>query len=167
MNESTYVTENRNKGKKRKTEPQINCRRQKEEDDDDENDAANAEEEDVEQDEDYDLQPNPTSNSAPSSRSRESEVLLGEGQRLSSFPPVVKRSMNRMHSSVLNIAALELDVERGESRNTQSSVVLENVSYGQLQALSSVPAYCLSSGGDDQERAFVITPPGMTLRGLV
>uniref|UniRef100_A0A7N0ZRS4 SWI/SNF complex subunit SWI3C n=1 Tax=Kalanchoe fedtschenkoi TaxID=63787 RepID=A0A7N0ZRS4_KALFE len=160
-------SENRNKCKKRKREPQISSRRQKdEEDDDDEDDAAavNADD-DGEQDEDYDLQPNPNPspnpNPVPSLLSRESEVVSGEGERLSSFPPVVRRLVNRFHSSVLNVAALERALERGESRNMPNPPVLENVSYGQLQALSSVPADCLSYGGDDQERAFVITPPAI------
>lgn len=79
---------------------------------------------------------------------------------------MTKRTVNRPHSSVMAIVALERAVESGDNNNNKGPLpnppFLENVSHGQLQALSSVPA---DSSSLDQDRndgtnsAFVITPP--------
>jgi SWI/SNF related-matrix-associated actin-dependent regulator of chromatin subfamily C len=60
-----------------------------------------------------------------------------------------------------------LGMERGHRGAMQNGVVLENVSYGQLQALSAVPPDCLD-GGDGSSSSYVITPPViMEGRGVV
>lgn len=106
----------------------------------------------------------------------ESEVLKDGGVRICGFPPVVKHAVNRPHSSVLSIVASERANQSGDNGKGQQQLqtrlpVLENVSYGQLQALSAVPA---DSPVFDQERtdgavsAYVITPPQiMEGRGVV
>ncbi|KAJ8762768.1 hypothetical protein K2173_022897 [Erythroxylum novogranatense] len=86
----------------------------------------------------------------------EAEFLDGRGVRLCEFPLVTKHAVNRPHASVLSIAALERANLAGESGGTRGPVPeLENVSYGQLQALSSMPA----EGGDGGNSAYVVTPP--------
>jgi len=75
--------------------------------------------------------------------------------------------VNRPHSSVTAIVALERALESGDNK-AQSALtppVLENVSYGQLQALSSVPSDNFAFDGDS---SFVITPPAILEgRGVV
>lgn len=100
---------------------------------------------------------------------RESEVLSDGGVRISEFPSVIKHTVNLPHSSVLALVAAERSALYGNSDKSQSKQVvsLENVSYGQLQVLSAVPA--------DQERAdgsgttaYVVSPPViMEGRGVV
>lgn len=169
-------SETRNKWKKRKRDPQITRRPKHEEDDDDEdNDGGVPDNDDIDHDDDYDLHPNrnPNPNSDNSSIARESEVLSDGGLRISEFPTVIKHTVNRPHSSVLGIVAMERAAQCGESRNLPNTMVLENVSYGQLQALSAVPADSPALAVGDQERAdgssaYVITPPPiMEGRGLV
>uniref|UniRef100_A0A5B7A1I3 Putative SWI/SNF complex subunit SWI3C isoform X1 n=1 Tax=Davidia involucrata TaxID=16924 RepID=A0A5B7A1I3_DAVIN len=167
-------SETRNRWRKRKREPQVS-RRQKHQDDDDDEEE---DEDDLEQQPEYDDDPNPHSapnnSSDPAPIAGESEVLSAGGVRISDFPPVIKHTVNRPHSSVLGIVALERAIRCGESRNQQNNaVVLENISYGQLQALSAVPAGSPALAVGDQERgdgssAYVITPPPiMEGRGVV
>ncbi|KAI8015857.1 SWI/SNF complex subunit SWI3C [Camellia lanceoleosa] len=155
--------------KKRKREAQIGRRSKPQDDDidDDEEDDDDLEQQQPEFDED---QQNPQSGPDPPPISRESEVLSDGGVRISDFPPVIKHTVNRPHSSVLAIVALERAIQCGEVKNLQNGVVLENISHGQLQALSAVPA------AGDQERAdgsssttaYVIAPPPiMEGRGVV
>ncbi|KAL3736724.1 hypothetical protein ACJRO7_025632 [Eucalyptus globulus] len=98
---------------------------------------------------------------------RETEVLSDGGVRICDFPPVVKRAVNRPHSSVLGIVALERANSVGEGRDQVQGggVCLENVSYGQLQALSAVPAdspgLADSEKGDGDAPSFVATPPSI------
>ncbi|CAL5386918.1 unnamed protein product [Camellia sinensis] len=156
--------------KKRKREPQIG-RRSKPQDDDIDDDEEDDDELEQQQQPEFDEdQQNPQSGPDPPPISRESEVLSDGGVRISDFPPVIKHTVNRPHSSVLAIVALERAIQCGEGKNLQNGVVLENISHGQLQALSAVPA------AGDQERAdgssstpaYVITPPPiMEGRGVV
>ncbi|XP_010521300.1 PREDICTED: SWI/SNF complex subunit SWI3C [Tarenaya hassleriana] len=89
-------------------------------------------------------------------------VLEESGTRLSDFPAVVRRGVIRPHPSISAVAAAERAGLVGETKGHSSLPALENVSYGQLQALSSVPA---DSPGFDPERndgsssAYVISPP--------
>ncbi|GAB2288468.1 hypothetical protein Dimus_022800 [Dionaea muscipula] len=116
--------------------------------------------------------------SAAASVARESEVLADAGVRISDFPAVVKRTLTRYHSSVMGIVAMERagasgDRDRQLQLQQQSSgggggiggVILENVSYGQLQALSAVPAdTAVLLGLGDQENtasSYVVTPPAI------
>ncbi|KAG5544139.1 hypothetical protein RHGRI_016774 [Rhododendron griersonianum] len=169
--------------KKRKREPQIG-RRSKLQNDDVYDDEEEEEDEELkpesESDEDrhqQQQQRNPQSGSDPAPAA---EVLSEGGVRVSDFPPVVKHTVNRPHPSVLGIVALERAIQcGGEGKGLLNhGAVLENISHGQLQALSAVPAdspALLAAG--DQERgegssssaaAYVITPPPiMEGRGVV
>lgn len=162
----------RGKWRKRKREPQISRRQQKHEDDEEEEEDA---EDDLEQREDDSdgLHHNPQSGAAATDPGpQESEVLDG-GVRCCDFPLVVRHAVNRPHQSVLSIVALERANQCGDSRAQalSSPLLMENLSYGQLQALSAVPA---DSPALDQDRsdggnsAYVITPPPiMEGRGVV
>ncbi|KAI8022836.1 SWI/SNF complex subunit SWI3C [Camellia lanceoleosa] len=56
----------------------------------------------------------------------ESKVLSDSGVRISHFPPMIKHTVNRPHSSVLAIVALEKAIQCGKGKNLQNGVVLEN-----------------------------------------
>ncbi|XP_062099477.1 SWI/SNF complex subunit SWI3C isoform X2 [Humulus lupulus] len=175
-------SDGRGKWRKRRREPQINRRLKQEDEEDDEDEAVPDENLDQQQDREDDsedgVQPNPQSgSSAPdpsSSSSHESEVSPDGAVRCSDFPPVMRRILNRPHPSVMAIVALERANEFGESKvqgQGSSLMFLENVSHGQLQALSAVPPDC---PGLDQDRsdggnsAYVVTPPPiMEGRGVV
>lgn len=129
--------------------------------------------EDEEEEEDLDQQQqeidedhlNPSSSADRSASAKESEVLAEGGERICEFPPVIKRAVIGPHSSVLNMVALEMGGQSGESRGQgQNRVVLENISYGQLQAISAVPADSPALGVDERGEgsgsgSYVITPP--------
>ncbi|KAJ6352710.1 hypothetical protein OIU76_001856 [Salix suchowensis] len=79
------------------------------------------------------------------------------------FLPVTRLAVNRPHASVMAIVAAERASLAGESSHRGQLVVnLENVSYGQLQAVSAMTADC---DGSDLERSdggntgYVVTPP--------
>lgn len=83
---------------------------------------------------------------------------------------MVRHTVNRYHSSVLAILAMERANQCGESGSRQNAVALENISHGQLQALSAVPPDSLSDPdrADGSSGAYVITPPGIIEgRGVV
>ncbi|KAI9113366.1 hypothetical protein K1719_015891 [Acacia pycnantha] len=154
-------SDNRNKWRKRKREPQISRRQQKHEDEDEDDEDPNGEDDHLERQDDSEDQtqhPNPQSGSN-SQAQLEIEVLSDDGVQISQFPKVIKRTVNRPHASVTAIVALERANESGDNKGQlQNSPFLENVSHGQLQALSTVPA---DSSALDQDRnsAYVITPP--------
>ncbi|GLT84964.1 hypothetical protein SLE2022_031690 [Rubroshorea leprosula] len=92
----------------------------------------------------------------------ESEVLLDGGIRISEFPAVVKRTVNRPHASVMAIVAAERAGLEGDSKGQQVGVaVLENVSHGQLQALSAEPP------AHAQDKFVITPPPIMEGRGVI
>lgn len=93
----------------------------------------------------------------------ESEVLADGGVRISEFPSVVKRTVNRPHCSVMAIVAAERVGLVGDSKGHQqlALAVLENVSHGQLQAVSAeAPAV-------EPEKYVITPPPIMEGRGVV
>ncbi|KAK3023054.1 hypothetical protein RJ639_044770, partial [Escallonia herrerae] len=156
--------------KRKRGDPQINRKPKQPLQDD--NDVDDDDENDIDEDLDpphHNHQPEPDehhqnpNNRNPPDPARETEVLAGGGVRISDFPVAVRHAVNRPHSSVLAVVAAERAGQRGESRGQHvSGIALENLSYGQLQALSAVPA----EGGDDA--ACVITPPAiMEGRGMV
>ncbi|KAB5568574.1 hypothetical protein DKX38_002367 [Salix brachista] len=110
--------------------------------------------------------------SRPDPNPQETEVLIYGGVRVCDFPPVTRLAVNRPHVSVMEIVAAERVNLTGESSNRgQLPVNLENVSYGQLQAVSAVTA---ESVGSDLERSdggnsgYVVTPPQiMNGKGVV
>uniref|UniRef100_A0A2N9EPG1 SWIRM domain-containing protein n=1 Tax=Fagus sylvatica TaxID=28930 RepID=A0A2N9EPG1_FAGSY len=169
----SFPSETRTKWKKRKrVEPLINRRHKHDDDDEDEEDPP-AHDDDLDRDPQDDSEDPQSGAVPPDPNPNESEVLSDAGARISDFPPVVKHAVNRPHSSVLAIVALERANQSGESKGQQlqNSVVLENVSYGQLQALSAVPADCPvfdQDRTDGANSAYVITPPQiMEGRGVV
>ncbi|XWS15153.1 hypothetical protein CRYUN_Cryun35bG0069800 [Craigia yunnanensis] len=93
----------------------------------------------------------------------ESEVLADGGVRISEFPAVVKRTVNRPHGSVMAIVAAERAVLVGDSKGHQqvALVVLENVSHGQLYAVSAEAPVV------DPEKYVITPPPIMEGRGVV
>ncbi|XP_062020271.1 SWI/SNF complex subunit SWI3C [Rosa rugosa] len=164
-------SDGRGKWRKRKRDPQI--RRRPHDDDDDEDDDAAAAAADDNNDLDHDDSDPSAAAPAPDPAPHETEVLDG-GLRHNDFPPVVLRTVNRPHSSVLALVAVERANHinsASDGKGPVSPLVLENVSHGQLQALSAVPADCPSL---DQDRpdgpssAYVVTPPAiMEGRGVV
>ncbi|KAG2319560.1 hypothetical protein Bca52824_012773 [Brassica carinata] len=90
------------------------------------------------------------------------EVVEDSGTRISGFPSVVRRLVIRPHASVTALVAAERAGLVGESKGQGSLPALENISYGQLQALSTVPADSGSldpEGSDGASSAYVISPP--------
>ncbi|XP_061361861.1 SWI/SNF complex subunit SWI3C isoform X2 [Gastrolobium bilobum] len=160
-------SENRTKWRKRKRESQISRRQQKhEEDDDDEEENPNAEEDHLERDYDSEDQTHHNHNHP----NFEMEVLSDHVVQISQFPFVIKRSVNRPHSSVTAIVALERVMESGDSSKgqLQNPPFLENVSHGQLQALSTVPSDSPALDHDRSDSSYVITsPPILEGRGGV
>ncbi|KAL0369273.1 UNVERIFIED_CONTAM: SWI/SNF complex subunit SWI3C [Sesamum calycinum] len=100
---------------------------------------------------------------------KESEKLVGGGVKICEFPIAIKREVTRPHSSVFQIVEAERAARNGDSRGEgQGGVaVLENISYGQLQALSAVPRDSPALLGVPTEEtasgsgggSYVITPP--------
>ncbi|KAK1310652.1 SWI/SNF complex subunit SWI3C [Acorus calamus] len=99
---------------------------------------------------------------------RVGEVISdGGGVRISDFPPAVRRSVNRPHPSVLSLVAADRSSAAasgvGDGRRHCS---FENVSHGQLQALSAVlpdnpSLWCQALADHDSAPlpAYVCTPP--------
>ncbi|KAF5735490.1 SWI/SNF complex subunit SWI3C isoform X3 [Tripterygium wilfordii] len=161
-------SDGRGKWKRRKREPQIARKPKHEEVDDEEDD--NDESLDREDSE----EPNQNLLSAAVAadlRPQEVEVLAEGGVRICDFPVVVRHTVSRPHSSVMAVVAAERANLVGDSViRGQVAMELESVSYGQLQAVSRVPAESIAAattGGNDQERSdggnltppYVITPP--------
>lgn len=112
------------------------------------------------------INPNPSQSNRAAAAVAAPEVVLDGGIRVSEFPPAVRRVVNRPHSSVVAILAVERASRCGES-STQNAVVLENISYGQLQALSAVLPDSLGEQ-DRGDGSYVITAPMlMEGRGVV
>ncbi|XP_008807659.1 SWI/SNF complex subunit SWI3C-like [Phoenix dactylifera] len=162
-------SDSRLKWRKRKRDS--NSKRQKPHDDDEEDDeeeeAAAAEE--AAEDDDHDSQVNNPA-SDPVLDLREAEVLSDAGQRISDFPAAVRRTVNRPHPSVLALVAVERSLSSSSAASAFASAVprpwappfLENISHGQLQALSFVlpdnPSL-LQPPDLDKPSAYVCTPP--------
>ncbi|KAL7128351.1 hypothetical protein ABFS83_14G310500 [Erythranthe nasuta] len=96
---------------------------------------------------------------------KEGEKLVSGGLRICEFPIVIKREVSWPHSSVLRIVETERAARIGNSRGQGQGGVaaLENISYGQLQALSAVPrdspALLGANVEDTAGGSYVITPP--------
>ncbi|KAG8389764.1 hypothetical protein BUALT_Bualt01G0012500 [Buddleja alternifolia] len=104
-------------------------------------------------------------------REKESEKLVRGGLRICEFPIAIKREVSRPHSSVFGILEAERAAQNGGNGGQGQHVVavLENISYGQLQALSAVPRDSQALLGAAEETAsgsgggsYVITPPRIT-----
>lgn len=100
---------------------------------------------------------------------RESEKVVDGGVRICEFPVAIKREVSRPHSSVFQIVEAERSALNGDSRgHGQGGVpMMENLSYGQLQALSAVPrdspallgAQADESASGSGSGSYVIAPP--------
>lgn len=120
----------------------------------DDNDAEDDEEEDTNNNEDLDNSVDEGGSAVPDPLTGRSqgEVLADGGVRISKFPSVIKRAVNRPHAAVMAIVAAERAGLEGDIKGQQVGVaLLENVSYGQMQALSAEPA--------EEQNKFVIPPP--------
>ncbi|TKY45368.1 SWI/SNF complex subunit SWI3C [Spatholobus suberectus] len=144
----SFPSENRTKWRKRRKR-ESHKRHQKRHGDDDDSDDDN--EPDDDDSDDQSRGPNPQFAANPSPRV-EIEAVSLDGVLISQFPPAIKRVVTRPHPVVAAIVALESGNCRGQSQH--GVPVLENVSHGQLQALSAVSADCLGSGS-----SFVVAPP--------
>ncbi|KAF8088453.1 hypothetical protein N665_0541s0018 [Sinapis alba] len=89
------------------------------------------------------------------------EVVEDSGERISGFPSVVRRVVVRPHASVTAVVAAERGCLRGEVKGQGLLPAIENISYGQLQALSTVPADSLSFDPERSDGAYVISPPSI------
>nr|XP_043606317.1 SWI/SNF complex subunit SWI3C isoform X2 [Erigeron canadensis] len=98
----------------------------------------------------------------------EKEVEADAAVRVSMFPNVVKQKVNQVHESVVRVVERERACRSGDSSSVGvGGMLLENVSYGQMQAVSALPkdAPVLTGG---EEGSYVITPPPiMEGRGVV
>ncbi|KAJ4953414.1 hypothetical protein NE237_030246 [Protea cynaroides] len=175
----SFATETRGKWKKRKRDTNLgsNSKRQRPEEDDEE--EEDDDEADVDEEEETPTIPAAATPTELVNDAGESEVLSdGGGARISDFPPVIKRIVNQPHSSVLSVVYAERAVQFPEQRSLQNQnpFFFENISHGQLQALSAVPADSPSLAPLDHDRdrpdapppAYVCTPPAiMEGRGVV
>lgn len=168
-------TETRTRWRKRRREPQVSRKLkapQPAQDEDVYEDEEEEEEEFNDDENNSNQNPNPSSSADRAVQIKELESVSEDGERISRFPVVIKRAVRRPHSSVLSVLAMEKAGQLGESRGQgQNVVVLENISHGQLQALSAVPSDCPSLGFDESgsgSGSYVITPPSIEKgRGVV
>lgn len=135
--------------------------------------------EDYEEEDDVDLDqqnPHPEFDDDPSNSpdptaatGTETEVISDGAVRISTFPSVTKHTVNQHHYLVIQSVARERACRTGDSTNGgMNCVFLENISHGQLQALSAMPRDAPALTGGDSEGSFVITPPPiMEGRGVV
>ncbi|XP_020246787.1 SWI/SNF complex subunit SWI3C isoform X2 [Asparagus officinalis] len=145
-------SDSRLKWRKRKRDPS-NLKRQDEDDDEDDDDEPEDDDDNNHHNQDS---PANNLNGDPILDVRESEVLSDLGQRISDFPVAIKRSVNRPHPSVIALVAAE------RFSTVRALPMLENISHGQLQALSSVPRDNLVlnlAAEQDKASAYVCTPP--------
>lgn len=148
-----------------------NNKRQKPEDDEDDEDDV---EDDPEIEEDDDLHPMevtpPPLNHHHHHHHIESEVLSSGGTLICDFPKVIGHTVNRPHSSVMEIVSAERACLFGDNR-LQNSIFMENISHGQLQALCFVPSDSISLQPLDvpvsNNSSYVCTPPAIMEGGGV
>ncbi|XP_076914573.1 SWI/SNF complex subunit SWI3C-like [Bidens hawaiensis] len=177
MPASSSDTKNRWRKRKRGDKPQ----RHHHEEDEDYEQEDEEEEEDLEVDHnnthhpEFDDDPTNSSDPIPGAVAvgvgigAETEVLSDGAVRISAFPSVVKQTVNWHHYSVTRVSARERACQSGDtSGGGLNYLFLENVSHGQLQALSAVPRDAPALTGGESEGSFVITPPQiMEGRGVV
>lgn len=84
-----------------------------------------------------------------------SELVSDHAQQISDFPKALKRSVTRWHPSVIGVVASE---RYGTNR---TGLMIENVSHGQLQALSSVSCDNSSLNSNSENSVYVCIPPAL------
>ncbi|KAM7518833.1 hypothetical protein LguiB_017795 [Lonicera macranthoides] len=145
MPASSAEARNRWRKRKRGRKPKL----QSQDDEDLEDDEEEQDDESDEQQQHHHQNPNANCSNNPTE-------VLSDVVRISDFPAVVRHMVNRPHSLVMAIVDAERASQCGESRG--NGVVLENISYGQVRALSV----------DGCSEGFVITPPDIVEgRGVV
>lgn len=156
LNPSISFAETRNRWRKRKRGRKPKPQSQDDEDLEDEEEEQDDDESDEQQHHHQNPNPNPNPNSSNNPTDAIHTEVLSDVVRISEFPAVVRHTVNRPHSSVMAIVDAERASQCGESRG--NGVVLENISYGQVRALSV----------DGCSSGFVITPPEIVEgRGVV
>ncbi|XWS25102.1 hypothetical protein CRYUN_Cryun27aG0042200 [Craigia yunnanensis] len=157
-------SDGRGRWKRRKREPKANHHQEEndvvpEEDDEEENNNEDLDNYHENSGDDAGVLVSDPSLAGPS----EGEVLADGGVRISEFPAVVKRTVNRPHGSVVAIVAAERAGLVGDSKGHQqvALAVLENVSHGQLHAVSA------EAPDVDPEKYVITPPPIMEGRGVV
>ncbi|KAJ0750576.1 putative transcription factor MYB/SANT family [Helianthus annuus] len=176
-------SETRNRWRKRKRGEQSRKPRHQPQLHHDDDDEDYEEEEDVDLDQnnthpEFDDDPSNSSDPVPApvpvpvaraGSGAETEVLSDGAVRVSAFPSVVKQTVNRHHYLVMQVAARERACQGGDSTGGgMNYLFLENVSHGQLQAVSAMPRDAPVLAGGDSEGSYVITPPTiMEGRGVV
>ncbi|XP_020593331.1 SWI/SNF complex subunit SWI3C isoform X2 [Phalaenopsis equestris] len=132
---------------------------EEDEEEDEDADAVAAGDEDAEGDKDY----RADRNTGSAFDLRHTEVLSDGGQRICDFPVVIRRTVNRPHVSVISIVVAErLQLSGASSWGGSANLpFLENISHGQLQALSSVlPDHTSLHPPDfDKHSTYVCTSP--------
>ncbi|GFP84312.1 swi/snf complex subunit swi3c [Phtheirospermum japonicum] len=101
---------------------------------------------------------------------KEGEKIIGGGLRICEFPVAIQRQVSRPHSSVFRIVEAERAAGYVDSRGQGQGGVamLENISHGQLQALSVVPRDSPALLGEETASgSYVIEPPRITAGGGV
>ncbi|XP_021667317.2 SWI/SNF complex subunit SWI3C isoform X2 [Hevea brasiliensis] len=173
-----FHSDGRGKWKRRKRDPQITRKQHpkhehEDPDDEGEDDAVEDYNNNNHLDDDSEDPNLPQSAALPDPNHLKTEVIADGEVRICDFPSVTKLAVNRPHESVFAIVALERANLIGANNDSCRGQVpnFENVSYGQLQAVSTVPA---EGFGSDQERndggnsAYVVTPPpNMEGKGVV
>ncbi|KAJ0973208.1 hypothetical protein J5N97_021167 [Dioscorea zingiberensis] len=155
-------SDSRLKWKKRKRETLLKRQKPQENEDDEEDDDEEPTAATAADDDENDDDPAVNHSHDPVLDLRESEILSdGGGARISDFPLAVRRIVNRPHPSVLALAAADRICQ---SSRPWTRPVLENISQGQLQALSAVlpdnPSLYPPSDAE-KPSAFVCTPPAL------
>lgn len=174
-------SETRNRWRKRKRGEQSRKPRPQPQHNNDEDDEDYEEEDDIDLDQqnthpEFDDDPSNSSDPAAvavpvvgSGAGTEREVLSDGAVRVSTFPSVVKQTVNQHHYSVIQVAARERACQAGDiSAGGMNYLFLENISHGQLQAVSAMPRDAPALSGGDSEGSYVITPPPiMEGRGVI
>ncbi|KAL5982772.1 hypothetical protein ACLOJK_016848 [Asimina triloba] len=155
-----------NKWKKKKTDSNLKNPSKKQQQRLHEDDEEEEEEEDAAMEEEDD--DNEENEDAPAAaQNLEAEILSDGSARICNFPSVVKHTVNRLHPYVLALASADRSVSDGGSSGTppRNAFSLENISHGQIQALSVLPAGSPALAQLDNDRsdgpapAYVCTPP--------
>ncbi|KAI3672773.1 hypothetical protein L6452_38872 [Arctium lappa] len=178
MPASSSETRNRWRKRKRgeqsrKPRPQPQHQQHDEEEDYEEEDDVDLDQQNPHPEFDDDLSNSSDPTAAPTGGGgggAESEVISDGALRISTFPSVIKQTVNQHHYSVIQIVARERACQTGDSSSggINCPLLLENISHGQLQALSAIPRDAPVLTGGDSEGSFVITPPPiMEGRGVI
>jgi SWI/SNF related-matrix-associated actin-dependent regulator of chromatin subfamily C len=93
--------------------------------------------------------------------------VLSSSDPISSFPAAARRTITRVHPSVLAAVAADRAVS-GDDTTAPAAPALENISHGQLQVLAAMlPDHPSLSNDPDRPSSYVCTvPPLMEGQGM-